>query len=77
MIHSTTEVADDSEEEEQDDEGERQTDDIIEEELDLPSSFVNDERTKTRKKASGTVILNRQNHASISRSECSIFYFRR
>ena len=77
MIQSTTKVADDSEEEEQDDEGERETDDVMEEEFDLPSSFVNDERTKTRKKSSGTVILKRQNYASKSRSECSIFYFRR
>ena len=49
MIHSTTEVADDSEEEE-DDEGKSETDHVMEEELDLPSSFVNDKRTKTRKK---------------------------
>ena len=50
MIHSTTEVADDSEEEEQDDEEESKTDHVMEEELDLPSSFVYDERTKTWKK---------------------------
>ena len=50
MIHSTTEVADDREEEEQNDEGERETNDVIEEELDLSSSFVNDECTKTQKK---------------------------
>ena len=77
MIYATAEVADDSEEEEQDDEGERETDDVMEEELELPSSFVNNERTKTRKKPSGTVILKRQNHANSSRSECSVFYFRR
>ena len=75
MIHAATGVADDSEEGEQDDEGERETDDIMEEELDLPSSFVNDEHTKTRKETSGTVILRRQNHVSNSRNECSVFYF--
>ena len=77
MIHSTTEEGDYSEEEGQEDEGQDETDDVLENEIDLPSSFVNDERTKARKRTSGTVILKRQNHASSSSSECLIFYYRR
>ena len=78
MIHSATEEGDYSEKEGQEDEGQDETDDVLENEIDLPSSFVNDERTKARKRTSGTVILKRQNHASSSSSsECLIFYYRR
>ena len=53
MIYLTAEVGDDCEEEEQDGKGQHESDDVMEEEFDLPSSIVNDERTKTWKRTSG------------------------
>ena len=75
MIHSTTEEGDDREEKEQEDEGQHETDDVLENEFDLSSYFVNDQCTKARKRTSGTVILKWQNPSSSS--EGLIFYYRR
>ena len=72
MIYLTTEVGDDSEEEEQNDKEQHESDEVMEEEFDQPSSFVKDERSKTWKRTSGIVILKRKNHATNRRSECTI-----